>query len=99
MKIIKKFVETIEEELEGAKEYAEKYVENKVNNNMQAAARYKEMAYDELKHASYEHEFAVNEIDKLSKVYVPPVEMQEAWDKAHKEYVQHAAWVKQMLAM
>lgn len=99
MKIIKKFVETIEEELEGAKEYAEKYVENKVNNNMQAAARYKEMAYDELKHASYEHEFAVNEIDKLSKVYTPPEKMMEVWEKAHRQYVERAAWVKQMLEM
>lgn len=99
MRAIKKFVEAIDEELESAKEYAEKYVEHKAKNDMQTATRYKEMANDELKHANYEHEWAVKEIDELSKVYTAPVEMQEAWEKAHKVYVESVAWIKQMLAM
>lgn len=99
MKIIKKFVEAIDEEIEGAKEYAERYVEAKVKNDMQTAARYKEMANDELKHAMYEHEWAVKEIEEISKVYTAPAEMQEVWDKAHKSYVEQVAWIKQMLSM
>ena len=99
MTIIKKYVEDIEEELEGAKEYAEKYVECKVKDNMSAANRYKEMAMDELKHSSYLHEWAVEEIEKISKVYTPPVAMMEKWEKSHKEYVEKAAWIKQMLSM
>jgi hypothetical protein len=47
----------------------------------------------------YIHEWAVADVDMLSKIYTPPVEMQEKWDKAHKEYVEKIAWVKQMLAL
>jgi hypothetical protein len=99
MKKIKDYVERIEEEIEDAKEYAERYVECKVKDNMSSANKYKEMASDELKHAMYLHEFAVNEINELSKVYTPPANMQEVWNKAHREYVEKVAWVKQMLSM
>ena len=99
MKIIKKYVDMIEEEIESAKEYAENFVECKAKGDMQSATRYKEMANDELKHANYIHEWAVKEIDEISKVYTAPVEMVEKWEKAHKEYVEKVAWIKQMLAM
>lgn len=99
MKLIKQYVEGIEEELEGAKDYAEKYVEAKVKGDANKANRYKEMAMDELKHCSYLHEWAVNEISAISKVYTPPADMQEKWDKAHIQYVEKAAWIKQMLSM
>lgn len=99
MRIIKKYVEMIKEEIESAKEYAEQYVEYKAKGDMQKASRLKEMANDELKHANYEHELAVKEIEEISKVYTAPAEMMEAWEKAHKEYVDHVAWIKQMLSM
>lgn len=99
MKMIKVLVEQLDEELEGAKEYAEKYVECKVKGNMQRASRYKEMAEDELKHSGYIHEMAVQEIEQLKKVYTAPADMQEKWDKSHKEYVERAAWIRQMLLM
>ena len=99
MRAIKKYVEAIDEELHGAKEYAENYLEAKVKGDAQLATRYKEMANDELKHAMYQHENAVKAIDEISKVYTPPVEMVEKWEKSHKEYVEKAAWIKQMLAM
>lgn len=94
---IKKLVEHIEEELCGAKEYAECYVEAKAKGNTQWANRYKEMANDELKHANYLHDKVVTDIEELSKVYTPPVEMQKKWDEDHKKYVEKSAWVKQML--
>lgn len=96
---IKRFVEHIEEEIEGAKEYAEKYVEYKAKGDMQTAAKYKAMAEDELHHASIIHEQAVKEIDQLSKVITPPAEMMEKWQHEHAEYVENAAWVRQMLAL
>lgn len=99
MKYIKKYVEAIDDEIHGAKEYAEKYVECKAKDNMANATRYKEMANDELKHAMYQHEWAVKEIEEISKVYTAPVEMQEEWEKAHKEYVEKVAWIKQMLSL
>lgn len=99
MRAIKKYVEGIEEEIEGAKDYAEKYVEAKAKGDIGKANRYKEMASDELKHATYLHEWAVASIEEISKVFKAPVEMQEKWDKAHREYVEKVAWIKQMLAM
>lgn len=99
MRKIQKFVEAIDEEIEDAKDYAEGYVEEKARGNSMAANKFKEMASDELKHAMYLHEMAVAEIESISKVYTPPAHMQEKWDKSHKEYVEHVAWIKQMLAM
>lgn len=99
MRAIKMYVEQIEEELEGAKDYAEKYVECKAKGNTQAAGRYKEMAMDELKHASYIHDMAVTNIAEIEKIYTPPVDMQEKWQHAHKAFVEKTAWIRQMLAM
>lgn len=99
MRYIKHYVEAIEEELEGAKNYAEKYVECKAKGNSHKASKYKEMAEDELRHSMNIHEWATQEIDELSKIYTPPVEMMEKWEKAHKEYVSKAAWIRQMLAL
>ena len=99
MRKIAHFVHEIDEEIEDAKEYAEKYVEEKAKGQMSLANRYKEMASDELKHATYLHEMAVTEIEMVSKVFKAPVEMEKKWEEAHKEYVEKVAWIKQMLAM
>lgn len=99
MRIIKQYIDAIDDELHGAKEYAEKYVEYKVKEDMATANRYKEMASDELKHAMYEHEWATKAIAELSRLYTPPANMQEKWSHEHKEYVEKVAWIKQMLAM
>lgn len=96
---IKKYVEYIDEELCEAKEYAEKYVECKAAGDMPWANRYKEMANDELKHAMYLHERAIQEIEKLNEVFKPTTKMQETWDKSHEKYVEKSAWIKTMLAM
>jgi hypothetical protein len=99
MRSIKKLVDAMNDEIHGAKEYAENYIESKVKGDMQKATRYKEMSNDELKHAEYEHEWAVKEISEISKIYKPPLEMEEAWEKSQKDYVEKVAWIKQMLAM
>lgn len=99
MRKIKKFVDAISEEVEDAKEYAESYVEARAKGETGIANRYKEMAEDEIKHAMYLHEMVVAEIKEISKVYTPPADMEEKWTKAHKEYVESIALVKQMLAM
>jgi hypothetical protein len=93
------YIDAIDEEIDGAKNYAEKYVESKARGDMNKANRYKEMANDELKHAMYNHEFAVAAIDEVSKVFKAPADMEEKWQKSHKEYVEKVAWIKQMLAM
>lgn len=99
MKRIQDLVEKIDDELEGAKEYAECYLTYKAKGESTWATKYKEMANDELKHAMYIHDKAMEDIKELSAVYTPPVEMQEEWDKSHKKYVECVAWIRQMLAM
>ena len=42
------------------------------------------MATDELKHAGYIHDRAVEEIEELRKVYTPPQDMLDKWDADHK---------------
>ena len=96
---IKKLAEEMEDEIHSAKEYAEEYLTFKAKDNSTWANRYKEMANDELRHAEYLHDRAVAEIDELSKVYTPPEEMLEKWEHEHREYIEKAAWVKQMLSM
>ncbi len=99
MRAIQKYVEFIKDEVEGAKEYAEMYVEAKAKGNVSTASRYKEMTLDELKHASWIHERAVKEIEKISQTYTPSPEMLEKWELEHKEYVEQAALVRQMLEL
>ena len=100
MKKIKDLADEIKDEIGGAKKYAECYVEAKVNGNSSMATKYKEMANDELKHAGYLHEFVVAEINKIksSGIQYPP-EMEDRWKTVHAEYVDKAAWVKQMLTL
>ena len=96
---IKKLADEITDELESAKEYAEEYITFKAKDKGTWANRYKEMATDELKHAGYIHDRAVEEIEELRKVYTPPQEMLEKWDADHRKYIEKAAWIRQMLAM
>ena len=98
MKQIQEYVNKIDEELNDAKCYAEKYVYCKAKGSNRAM-QYKSMANDELNHAMINHGFAVEEIETVNKVFTAPAEMQEAWDKSHREYVERTAWIKQMLAM
>lgn len=96
MKAIKELVDHIKDEIEGAREYAEKYVEYKALGNPRAST-YRQMAYDELTHAEKIHTFAVEEIKKVSEVITPPVEMEERWKLAHKQYVEDVAKIKMIL--
>lgn len=97
MKIIQKMADSIKEEMEGAKEYTEKYLMLKAEGGVTNANRYKEMALDEIKHATYLHDEVVQKIEELKGTYTVPVDMQEKWDKMHKEYIEQMAYIKTML--
>ena len=96
---IKHLADQIKDELCSAKDYAEEYLTFKAKGDAPWATRYREMATDELKHANYIHERAVAEIEELRRVYTPPEEMLQKWESTHREYIEKAAWIKQMLAM
>lgn len=105
MRKIKKYVENISEELNDAKKYMETALEYKAAgssnvNNADRYNRYKEMSIQELAHASSLHDFAVQDIEVLRSVYPEiPQEMLDKWDKSHVEYVEKAAWIRQMQSM
>ena len=100
MNKIKKYVEDIAEELDSAKEYMEKALEYKASGNQTRYTKYKEMSIQELGHAMNLHEFAVQDIEQLKAVYPNiPQEMMDKWDRAHIDYVEKAAWIKQMQTM
>ena len=97
---IKRYVMDIQEELDGAKKYIEIALEYKASGNATRYARYKEMSIQELAHATTLHEYAVQDIEQLKTVYPEiPVEMQDKWDHSHIEFVEKAAWIKQMQSM
>lgn len=95
---IKRLIENMDDEIESAKNYAECYLEKKAKGDSWAS-KFKDMSNDEIKHAMYLHDYIIQEIDTLRKVYTPPSEMQEAWDKSHVKYVEKVAWIKKMLEM
>ena len=99
MRYIKELADNIMEEVEDAKKYAEKSLEHKAMGDTYTASRYHQLAEDELSHANFLHELVTKQIKKLGEVYTPPSDMLEKWEKTHKEYVEKAAWIKQMLAM
>ena len=96
---IKKLADEISEELDSAKEYAENHLMYKAKGNDEWSKHFFEMANDELKHADYLHDLAVEEIDELRKVYTPPQDMLDKWESDHKKFIEKTAWIKQMLAM
>ena len=97
---IKKYAEEIAEELESAKCYMEKALEWKAAGNSTRYARYKEMSAQELSHAMSLHEFAVQDIEQLKTVFPEvPQGMLDKWEKAHVNYVEKAAWIRQMQSM
>lgn len=99
MTIIKEYVDRIDEELNDSKHYAEEYVLAKSENDSYWMNRYREMAEDELRHSEYIHELAVKKIQELKSIMTPPAKMLERWEAAHVNYVDKAAWIKQMLSL
>lgn len=97
MRKIKELVERIDDELCSAEEYAERFIEYKADGETSMAAKFQEMASQEMTHATTIHDLAVKEIEKVSAVFNAPAEMRERWDKSHAEYIQRAARIKSML--
>lgn len=100
MKKIKDYIEKINDEIDGSKEYIEKALWYKAKGDATRYTKYKEMSIQELGHAMTIHQFAAEDIEELKRVYPDvPEAMQDSWDKAHNEYVEKVAWIKQMQNM
>ena len=100
MNRIKKYVDDIAEELKDAQEYIEKALWYKAKGDQTRYAKYKDMSAQELNHATLLHDMAVQDIDALNQVYPDvPDKMLEKWNASHAEYVEKAAWIRQMHQM
>lgn len=99
MRRIMEIIDKIDEELDNAKEYAEKYIEYKVAEDEIKEDIFKEMAQDELRHASFLHETLLKEIEMISKVFIAPEQIRKIWEESHKRFVEQKAWISQMLKM
>lgn len=96
MRIIREYVDLIDDELCSAKDYAERSLYFKSIGDVKFAKYFSDMASDELRHSGYLHDVAVTKIENLKKVYVAPDYMEEVWDKSHRDYVEKVSWIKQM---
>ena len=97
---IKKYVKDIADELDGAKHYIEMALEYKAMGDSERYNGYKTMSMAESEHANRIHQYAVQDIEKLKAVYPDiPQEMLDKWDHAHVEFVEKAAWIRQMQSM
>ena len=99
MKRVGHYIDQMHDELCGAEEYANKYIECKIDQHMDKAATYKDMAEDELIHATFFHKIAGEELEKVNRVLAPSIEMQEKWTAAQQEFNEKTAWVKSLLSM
>ena len=97
---IKKYVDEIAEELDDAKKYMEKALEYKAMGNNDRYNGYKIMSTQELEHSTRLHDYAVQDIEQLRAVYPEiPEKMLDKWQKSHVDFVEKAAWIRQMQAM
>ena len=100
MRKISDYVEHIKDELEGSYCYAETYIDCKASGNNERANAYRKFSQDELDHATGIHSFAVQDIERIRKVYPnPPTEMQREWERVHLEMIEKTAVIKNMLSM
>lgn len=99
MKMIDKMLAHLNEEVDGAITYAEKYVEAKANGNTARANRYKEMANDELKHASFLREMTATDVQELKKVYKMTDAEESGWDHGQNQLTERMALAMHILSM
>ena len=97
MRILEKMIDHINEELDGAAEYAEKYIENRAMGKTARASAYREMAKDELKHASTAYGYAIEDIEAIKRVHTMTPEAEEMWEHEMKQYANCMAKINMML--
>lgn len=88
----RKYMRDIKEEWESAEEYAKKSISFK-GTRPDIAQMYKEMAYDEIKHANF--------LQKIGQIMMnenkPSTTLQKSWQNCISDLAHHEAAVKIML--
>lgn len=97
MKYIDELLEKIKDEIEGAEEYAEQYIIHKANNNMTRSAQFREMALQEINHATILRDFSIQDVDAMKKVFTLSEEDKEHWEKCLKKFNEKIAVLRHMV--
>lgn len=97
MKIISDLIDNMDNEIELAKIYAQNYLAYNADNNREWADNFRKMAKECVDHSDKIHDLAIITIDKMSKTYNPPEEMERIWKKQHTRYIDVANWIMDMI--
>lgn len=97
MEKLDKKIEHIKDEICDAVEYAENYVGEKMKNNMNKAAKFKEMALNEQSHAQNWYNWTEEYAEELEKIMPLTSDDVEAWEKCKKLYADKTAIIRYML--
>lgn len=97
MLTIKEYGDNLTEEIDGAVKYAELYICCKINGDTTNATKYKEMANDEMKHASFFDTQGDSLVTVIKKNISDPEMFLDDWEWAKSQYAKNLAYVKRLL--
>lgn len=97
MKKFRKMVDHIAEELDGATEYAEDYIGEKMKGNAAKAQKFREMAMQEMQHATNWYDWTEKYGEELKTIMPLSAEDTEDWEACKRKYADKTAMLKYML--
>lgn len=97
MKYIDELVEKVKDEIEGAEEYAERYITYRANNSARAS-QFREMATQELHHATILRDYAIQDVEAIKKVHSLSEEEEERWEHCLKKIHERISVLQYMLS-
>lgn len=97
MKYIDELIEKVDDELEGAMEYAEQYIIYKAMGNHTRASQFREMAMQELNHATILRDFSIQDVDAVKKVHSLSEEEHQHWEKCLRRFNEKLSIIRNQL--
>lgn len=98
MKYIDELIEKIDDEIDGAMEYAEDSIVYKAMGNMARASQFREMAMQELNHATILRDYSIQDVEALKKVHSSlSEEDKECWERCLKKSNERMAIIRNMV--
>ena len=85
MKFIDELIEKVMDEIDGTEEYAEQYIIYRANNNSARASQFREMATQELHHATILRDYAIQDVEAIKKIHLLSEDEEERWEKCLKK--------------
>ena len=98
MKHIDDMIEKVYDEIDGAMDYAEKSITCRAKGNMTRSNQYREMAQQELNHATILRDYLVQDVDAIKKVHKLTDEEETEWEHHLKRFAEKIASVKILLS-